>query len=311
MPIPRLLVLFGPTASGKSALALAAARAFAGVVINADSMQIYRELPILSAAPTVAEQAAVPHRLYGVLSAAELCSAARWRTLALAEIEAAWAAGRLPIVVGGTGLYLNALLKGLSPIPDIPESVRADSRALLAQLGAPGLHARLAEADPVTAVRLNPGDSQRLARAWEVFAATGRSLTDWQAEPLQGALPAPALLIALEPERETLYRTIDQRFAAMIQAGALDEVRAVSGFDPALPALKALGIPDLRRHLSGEVSLEAAVTAAQAATRHYAKRQVTWARHQLPGDPFRWAAQFSESLWPKIFPIIRQFLLTE
>lgn len=306
----RLLVLYGPTASGKSALALGAARAFDGVIINADSMQIYREVPILSAAPTAAEQAAVPHRLYGVLSAAELCTAARWRTLAVAEIEAAWAAGRVPIVVGGTGLYLNALLKGLSPIPDIPDAVRAETRALLAQIGAPALHDRLADRDPVMGARLNPGDAQRLARAWEVLAATGRSLADWQAEPLSGALIVPTLLMVLAPERETLYRAIDRRFLAMIAAGALDEVRALDGLDPSLPALKALGIPELRRHLANELSLDAAITAAQAATRHYAKRQVTWLRHQLPGEPLRWAEQYSESFWPKIFPILRQFLLT-
>lgn len=308
--MPPLIAIHGPTASGKSALALTVAQAFDGVVINADAMQVYRELPILSAAPTLSEQASAPHRLYGVLSAAEPCSAARWRALAVPEIEAAWAAQRVPIIVGGTGLYINALLKGLSPIPEIAEAVRAEARALLARLGAPGLHAQLAERDPVMAERLKPGDSQRLARAWEVLTGTGRSLADWQAEPLQGGLAAPTLMIVLEPERKALHQAINQRFLDMIAAGALDEVRAVAGFDPALPALKALGIPELRRHLCGDLSLAAAITAAQTATRQYAKRQATWARHQVPGEVLRLPTQFSESFWPKIFPIIRQFLLT-
>lgn len=306
----RLLAIFGPTASGKSALALAAAQAFAGTVINADSMQVYRELPILSAAPTAADQAAAPHRLYGVLSAAEPCSAGRWRALAIPEIQAAWAAGRVPIVVGGTGLYLNALLRGLSPMPDIPDDVRQAARVLLGEIGAAALHARLAERDPRTAARLAPSDSQRLVRAWEVLAATGRPLADWQAEPLTGALAAPALLITLEPERDSLYRGIDRRFLAMLEAGALAEVREILGLSPDLPALRALGIPELRAHLEGSQSLSLATAAAQAATRQYAKRQLTWARHQLPGCPLRLGEQFSESLEARIFPIIRRFLLT-
>lgn len=306
----RLLALFGPTASGKSALAVAAAQAFGGVVINADSMQIYRELPILSAAPTAGDRAKVPHRLYGVLSAAEPCSAGRWRALALSEIEAAWTAGRLPIVVGGTGLYLNALLRGLSPLPDIPDDIRQAARDLLAEIGPAALHGRLAERDPDTAARLVPSDPQRVVRAWEVLMATGRPLSAWQTEPPTGALAAPALLITLEPAREILYPAIDRRFLAMLEAGALEEVRALKDMTPSLPALRALGIPELRAYLEGSLALPRAIAAAQAATRHYAKRQFTWARHQLPGDSLRLAEQFSESLCPRIFPIIRRFLLT-
>lgn len=307
---PRLLVVAGPTASGKSGLALAAAEAFDGVVINADSMQIYRELPILSAAPSADDMVRAPHRLYGVLSAAEICSAGRWREMALAEVAAAWAVAKLPIITGGTGLYINALLDGLSPIPDVPAEIRAGTRAHFAKLGNTAFHAALAARDPVMAARLDAGNSQRLMRAWEVLEATGRSLAEWQALPLQGGLNAPYLPIVLEPERDILYDAIDQRFRQMLAAGALAEVAALAAVDEALPAMKALGIPELRRHLAGTSALEQATVAAQRATRRYAKRQVTWFRHQMSGTPLRLREKFSESLWPKIFPIIRQFLLT-
>lgn len=308
----RLIVVAGPTASGKSALGLAIAEAVGGVIINADSMQVYRELPILSAAPSAEEQARVPHRLYGVLSAAEVCSAARWRDMAVPEITAAGRSGRVPIVVGGTGLYINALLKGLSPIPDVPESVRMAARALLAEIGNTAFHARLAARDPVMAARLDPGNSQRLVRAWEVIEATGRSLAEWQAAAPVGALDAPSLVIVLEPAREALYDSIDRRFRVMVEQGALAEIAALmsAGLDPALPAMKALGIPELRRHLQGDIDLEQAVAMAQQASRQYAKRQITWFRHQLAGPALRLGAQFSESLIGKILPIIRRFLLT-
>lgn len=308
----RLLIVAGPTASGKSALALRLAEEFGGVVINADSMQVYREMRVLSARPSPEDEARAPHRLYGVLPAAEVCSAARWRDLAKAEIEAAWAAGRLPIVAGGTGLYINALTQGISPIPEVPEAARQAARALFADLGNAAFHARLAERDPVMAARLDPGNSQRLVRAWEVLEATGRSLADWQALPPDGALRAPSLTVLLLPPRDWLYRRIDARFAEMISAGGLDEVAALDhmGLAPDLPAMKALGIPELRRHLRGEVGLDAAVAAAQQATRNYAKRQVTWFRHRSDVSALRLGEQLSESLLGRIFPIIRQFLLT-
>ncbi|CAA7626918.1 tRNA (adenosine(37)-N6)-dimethylallyltransferase MiaA [Magnetospirillum sp. UT-4] len=306
------IVIAGPTASGKSGLALAIAREFGGVVINADSMQVYSVLRVLTARPSPEDEAAAPHRLYGVLHPSELCSAARWRDLAAAEMAAAWAAGLVPVVVGGTGLYLRTLMAGISPVPEIPDAIRAESRARLAKLGNAAFHAELAARDPVMAARLDPGNSQRLARAWEVLAATGRSLAEWQAEPPEGAVAARWCRLALLPGREALYAACDGRFRRMVETGALDEVRDLMalGLDPALPAGKALGVPELAAFLAGETPLEEAVAGATRATRNYAKRQLTWFRHQFPAD-MGVAEQFSESLAEKIFPFIRQFLLTE
>ncbi|OAN49795.1 tRNA (adenosine(37)-N6)-dimethylallyltransferase MiaA [Paramagnetospirillum marisnigri] len=310
-PPPPAIVVAGPTASGKSGLALRLAREFDGVVINADSMQVYAGLPILTAQPPAADHAVVPHRLYGVLPPSEACSAARWRDLAAEEMNVAWEAGKLPIVVGGTGLYLRSLMQGLSPIPDIPDEVRDATRARMAEVGAPAFHAELAARDPVMAERLRPSDSQRLVRAAEVLAATGRSLAQWQAEPLSGGVTARWFTIALLPEREPLYAACDRRFRAMVAQGALDEARAMAdlGLDPALPAMKALGLRELMAHLAGEMELDAAIAAACQATRNYAKRQVTWFRHQLMASETV-SEQLSESLIATIFLKIRQTHLT-
>ncbi|MFO1059896.1 MAG: tRNA (adenosine(37)-N6)-dimethylallyltransferase MiaA [Dongiaceae bacterium] len=311
-----VLVIAGPTAGGKSALALAAAEAFGGTVINADSLQVYRELAILTARPDAAAEARLPHRLYGVLPAAERCSAGRWAGLAAAAIAAATAAGRLPILVGGTGLYLRALLDGLAPIPAVPEAALAEAAARLAALGRAAFHAELARRDPATAARLRPGDPQRLARAWAVLAATGRPLSQWQAEPARPVLPLDPLLLRLEPDRARLYRACDARFLAMLEAGALDEARALRALDldPGLPAMKAVGVRQLLDHLAGRTSLAAAVAAAQQATRNYAKRQLTWFRHQLPGaerlEPYWEDAKFSERFLAEVFSKIRHFQLT-
>ena len=307
-----LLVIAGPTASGKSRLARAAAEAMDGVVINADSMQVYRELEILSARPGPEDMARAPHRLYGVLPAAEPCSAARWRDMATREIAAARKAGRLPILVGGTGLYLKALLEGLVPLPEIPPSVRARARTLHARLGGAAFHAELGRRDPEIAARLDPGDSQRLIRAFEVIEATGRSLAEWQREAGAGpALDLDYAAVVLRPPRAALYAACDQRFLAMVERGALAEVKALYELelDPELPAMKAVGVAELGRHLSGELTLDQAVALAQRSTRHYAKRQLTWFRHQLPGAEI-FKAQYSECLRPKIFSFIRLFLLT-
>jgi tRNA dimethylallyltransferase len=306
----RVLIITGPTASGKSRLAVDAAAAFDGVVINADSMQVYRELPVLTAQPGADDMARASHRLYGVLSVDERFSVAAWRQMALAEIEAAVNDGRLPILCGGSGLYLKAVTEGLADIPAIPEAVRRAARDLHDRLGGAAFHARLAERDPATAARLAPGDRQRLCRAWEVVEATGRPLADW----LAAAAPADGLAlgtILLAPPRAGLYAACDTRFDAMLAAGALAEVAALDQRSPApeLPAFKALGVADLRRHLAGEVELEAAVAAAKRATRNYAKRQMTWFRHQLAADLVL-DEQYSESLRPKIFSFIREFLLT-
>ncbi|MCC7426150.1 MAG: tRNA (adenosine(37)-N6)-dimethylallyltransferase MiaA [Alphaproteobacteria bacterium] len=280
---PDALIVFGPTASGKSALGLWLAERLAGTIINADSMQLYRELRIITARPTAAEEARVPHRLYGVRPAAEPASAGWWREAALAEMAAVRAAGRLPILLGGTGMYLAALTEGLSAIPPVPSAVRDAIAARARDQGAAALHAVLAARDPVMAARLRPGDGQRIIRALSVLEATGRSLADWQA---RAGAPAPWRFsaILLDPPREPLRAAIDARFRAQIAAGALDEVRAFAalGLDPGLPAMKAHGVPELIRHLKGEITLDDAVQQASANVRQYAKRQRSWMRHRPP-----------------------------
>ncbi|MCH7554989.1 MAG: tRNA (adenosine(37)-N6)-dimethylallyltransferase MiaA [Proteobacteria bacterium] len=308
-----VVVVAGPTASGKSALALTLAEAFDGIVINADSMQVYDALRILTSRPSAADEARSPHRLYGVLPAAETCSAARWRALAVDEITAAHDAGRLPIVTGGTGLYIRALIEGLAPIPEIDEAIRQRARALHATLGGPVFHDRLAALDGEMAARLAPGDSQRMIRAFEVIEATGRSLAEWQRLPAAGGgLAQPALSLVLSPPREALYAACDGRFAAMIEAGALDEVRALDslGLDSAAPVMKALGVRPLRRHLTGESSLGQAIAAAQQATRNYAKRQVTWFRHQI-ARAVVYDRRYSPEMARDVIAVTRRFLLTE
>lgn len=311
---PPILVVAGPTASGKSALALTLAEAFDGTIINADSMQVYRDLAVLTARPTAAEEVRVPHRLYGMIDAAERCSAGRWRRLALVEIAAARAAGRLPILVGGTGLYLQALLQGLAEIPPVPAAVREAARALHAALGGDEFRRRLAAYDPESAQRLAPGDTQRLIRAYEVALATGRALSEWQREPAAAAGDAAA--VVLLPPRPALYAACDGRLTAMLAQGAAAEVRALLARDlaPDLPAMKAVGVREIGAWLASACSREAALSAAQQATRRYAKRQVTWLRHRLPEgkgvSKFTVTEQFSERLLPEIFSFIRQHILT-
>ncbi|HVO15297.1 MAG TPA: tRNA (adenosine(37)-N6)-dimethylallyltransferase MiaA [Alphaproteobacteria bacterium] len=282
-PSGPVLVIAGPTASGKSALALALAEAVGGVIVNADSMQVYRELCVLTARPDAAALARVPHRLYGVLSAAEACSAGRWRALALGEIAAAHGTGALPVLVGGTGLYLKALMTGLAELPEIPATVREAAGARHDALGGAAFHAELAVRDPAMAARLRPSDRQRLIRAWEVIEATGRSLADWQAGTA-GAGDMTILPVLVLPPRAALYTACDARVEAMVAGGALDEVRALLalGLDPALPAMKAIGVRELGAVLAGSATLAEAAGRMQRATRNYAKRQLTWLRHQMP-----------------------------
>lgn len=303
-----VVVIGGPTASGKSALALALAQKLSGIVVNADAMQVYRELRVLTARPTAAEMELVPHRVYGVLPAAERCTVARWRTLALAAIAEARQDGRLPIVVGGTGLYLKALMQGLAEVPEIPSDVRAAAKARQATLGSPGLHAELERLDPAMAARLKPGDTQRLIRAWEVVTATGQSLAAFQQ-----AAPAPPGLwfvpLRLLPPREALYAACDARCRRMLDEGAWDEVAALRALalDPDVPAMKAVGVRELARSLAGELGRDETLAVFQQATRNYAKRQLTWFRHQMP-QAQTWAAQFSESLIKEIFSFIRKLI---
>jgi tRNA dimethylallyltransferase len=303
-------MIAGPTASGKSALALELAHAFDGTVINADSLQTCRDLRILTARPDGAALSRAPHRLYGYLDAAERGSVALWRDLALDAIAEAVRSGRLPIVVGGTGLYLRALQGGLAPVPPIPEEIRAEALALHRVLGGAGFRQRLATLDPSGAERLSVGDRQRLARAYEVVRATGRPLRSWQERPCPPP-PYRFATILLAPPRDRLYAACDSRFSAMIAAGGLDEAAALAarGLDPALPAMKAVGMPELLRHLRGEMPLGEAVAAAQRATRRYAKRQTTWFRHQCRPDMI-FSEQFSERLLRCSRQFIDELLLT-
>ncbi len=311
MTVP-VVVVAGPTASGKSALALALAQRFDGVVVNADSMQLYRELEILTDRPGPAALARAPHALYGVVGAAETCSAGRWRTLAHGEIERARRERRVPIVTGGTGLYLRALTVGLAAIPDVPPAVRNSARERIAALGGAAFHAELARRDPVMAARLTATDSQRLTRAWEVLEATGQSLAEWQDGPDEGP-PADwrFYTIRLAPPREAVYAACDARFDRMVERGAVAEARALAtlGLDPGLPAMKAVGVPPLIRFVEGEISFEEARRRVQRDTRRFARRQTTWFGNQM-APTLTLSAQYSESLNSKIFSLISNFLLT-
>ncbi len=306
-----MLIVTGPTASGKSALAVELAAHVAGTVVNADSLQCYRDLAILTARPDPGACARAPHRLYGFLDAAERGSAGGWRERALAELAAATEAGRLPIVVGGTGLYLRALTCGLAPFPRIPEEARAEAATLHRVLGGAGFRDRLSALDPEAARRLHPGDSQRLMRAYAVVRATGLAIGAWRARA-HPAAPHRFATILLMPPRAQLYEACNARFAAMVERGALAEAAALAGrgLDPGLPAMKAVGLPELMRHLRGEMPLAEAVAAAQRATRRYAKRQMTWFRHQLEPDLIL-GEQFSESLLRRSRQFIDEFLLTD
>jgi len=287
------LIVAGPTASGKSSLAATLAERLHGTIINADAMQLYRELRILTARPTEEEEARLPHRLYGVRPAVEPASAAWWREAALAAMAGAGDAGRLPILCGGSGLYLAALIDGLSAMPAIAPAARAEARALLTALGPASLHGRLAEVDPVTAARLRPTDSQRLARAYEVWLSTGRGLASWQAawqaDGQDAAHPWYFTAILLDPPRAALREAIARRFAGMLAAGALEEVRALLalGLDPSLPVLRAHGVPELSAYLAGTLDLSEAASRAVLVTGQYAKRQSTWFRHHALAGPAR------------------------
>ncbi len=283
------ILIAGPTASGKSALALRLARALGGVVINADSMQVYRDLRVLTARPDREDEAKTPHRLFGHVDGVVNYSAGLWLADASIALNEARREGRLPVFVGGTGLYFKALTQGLSAIPPVPEDVRAKVRARGAGVPAAELHASLMRRDPATAVRLRPSDPQRILRALEVFEATGQSLITFQ-----GARAAPLLdekdvfAIFLATEREALKARIDARFDAMLEAGALQEAARLGErrLDPELPVMRAHGVPHLIAHLNSEISLAEATTLAKRDTARYAKRQLTFARHQL--ESFRW-----------------------
>jgi tRNA dimethylallyltransferase len=283
----KTVLIAGPTGSGKSGLALALAQRCRGVVINADSMQVYRELRILTARPTVADEARVPHMLYGFVAGSDAYSAGRYLSDAAKAIGAAHSSGRPAILVGGTGLYFRALLHGLSPIPPVPQAIRAHWRAEAARLGAAKLHAELARRDPEMAAKLKATDPQRVIRALEVFEATEKSLLRWQREPGVPVLnEEETIRLVLVLERDEIYRRCNVRFEVMMQQGALDEVGALArlALDPELSVMRALGVRPLMALLAGRVERERAVEAAKAETRGYARRQLTW----MKGNMMSW-----------------------
>jgi tRNA dimethylallyltransferase len=292
------VLIAGPTASGKSALALELAQATGGIIINTDSMQVYRDLRVITARPTLEEEARAPHRLYGHVDAAVNFSAGAWVADAATVLADARGQNRLPIFVGGSGLYFKALTRGLSAVPPIAPEIRESVRARLERDGVEALHAALAQRDPAGAERLKPRDRTRIARALEVVEATGRSLTDWHRDGLPPLLPPGTFsALFLAPDRDALYARIDGRFDAMLAAGALAEVARLAArrLDPLLPAMKAHGVPALLRHLQGEITREEAAAIGRADTRHYAKRQFTWFRHQLP--EFEWLKPEEARAW--------------
>ena len=283
---PKAILIAGPTASGKSAAALLLAERLRGTVINADSMQVYRELRILTARPAAADLARSPHRLYGTIPAAEACSVGRWLEAAAGAIGEAEGEGRVPVLTGGTGLYFKALVEGLAPVPDIPPEIRKYWRDLAATMGAENLHRELAVRDPAMAARLNPTDKQRLVRALEVIDATSVSLAEWQGAGAAPVLsPESVLRLVIAPEREALYAAIDARFDGMIESGAIEEVRTLLalGLDPGLPAMRAHGVREFANYLSGQTGRAEAIAKAKTETRRYAKRQMTWLRRFM-GD---------------------------
>ncbi len=302
----RALFIAGPTASGKSAFAMKTAAAYDGIIINADSMQVYRDLSVISACPSAAEQKQVTHRLYGFLDATEICSAAFWAEKAMAEIRSAWATGKLPILVGGTGMYFKVLIDGIAKIPDIPADVRAQVRRECQDLGSEALYTELTVSDPITAARLAPGDSQRVSRAIEVVRSTGIPLSDWQKDtkpgPMQSFDEAGEIgKYVVLPDREELYARCDHRFDQMMEQGAIEEVRALVGRNLRndLPIMRALGVPSLARYLAGETTYDQAADDAKMQTRRFAKRQLTWFRNQFS----HWKmlnAQYSESYFDKL-----------
>ncbi|MGF7149187.1 tRNA dimethylallyltransferase [Sphingomonas zeicaulis] len=287
-----MALIAGPTASGKSALALALAERLPATIVNADSAQVYGDLRVLSARPSIEEEARAPHALFGYIDGAEACSAARWAADARRAIADSTAAGSLPILVGGTGLYLRTLLNGIAPIPDIDPDVRAAVRALPVA----DAHQALSREDPAAAARLAPADTTRVARALEVIRSTGRTIAAWQTD-LSGGIGdrirlTPLLLL---PPRDWLQRRCDERFVTMLETGGIEEAEALAArdLDPALPVMRAIGVPDIIAWRKGDIDRETMIVRAQTATRQYAKRQYTWFSRQPPAGWPRAVAQLN------------------
>ncbi|MCK0068516.1 tRNA (adenosine(37)-N6)-dimethylallyltransferase MiaA [Kordiimonas laminariae] len=282
------LFIAGPTASGKSALSLKFAKDLNGVIINADSMQVYKDLRVITACPSEEDELQASHRLYRFMDGSEVCSAAYWSELAMTEIEKAWDEGKYPIVIGGTGMYFKFLLEGVAKIPDIPDDIRNAVREEAGEHGSEKLHDELKGYDPVIAERLFPGDRQRVCRAVEVYRATGKPLSEWQKNNEPGPMTAHdkagcAHKFILKPPRDVLYDRCNRRFDMMLGEGALEEVEALMerNLDTSLPIMRALGVPSLIKLIRGEVSEEEAIEDAKMQTRRFAKRQLTWFRNQF------------------------------
>lgn len=283
----KIIIIAGPTASGKSQLAIDVARAGNGAVINADSMQVYQDTPILSAVPNAEDKKAVEHRLYEIFPSSQNGTVVDWLNLAVAEISSLWAQGKLPVVVGGTGLYIDNLINGTTPIPEADWEVRLEVMGLLEQIGIQALHSKLREVDPKSAERLSPNDTTRVRRAYEVFVQTGITLSEWHEKPMIKKLPeASFVVVKIHPPKEELDERCFLRFEKMIAVGALEEVKKLKALklDKNLPAMKALGVPELMDYLNGQVSLEEAIKSAKLHTRQYAKRQRTWFGNKLQAD---------------------------
>jgi len=308
---PFAVLIAGPTASGKSGVGLRLAAELDGEIVNADSMQVYKDLRTVTARPSETDEANCPHHLYGHVPGNEVFSTGRWLAEVVPVIEDIRARGRVPIVLGGTGLYFRALTDGFVEVPGIPGDVRAETRAEVEAIGASAAHQLLAEVDARWAAKVHENDPQRIARGLEVYRATGRALTDWHDEPVQPALAMPFLKIVLEPDRAWLYDRIDRRFAKMVEQGAVQEVAKLLslGLEPTLPIMKALGVPELGSHLRGDMGLEEAIALAGTRSRQYAKRQSTWFKQQM----IAWNHLFEqdlESQIDKIFSFIDDFGLT-
>ena len=305
----KTIVICGPTGSGKSALAVTLAQQFDGIIVNADSMQVYRELEILSSRPNEKDMRSAPHRLYGVMSMHQVCAVAVWRSMALGIIDTCQKAGKLPILCGGTGMYVRFLLDELSRIPDIPVAIRSVTRKTLEEVGNKEFKRLLVERDPISGRRIATGDSQRLARAWEVLEATGFSITYWHKKKRKTNSENGFYSVLLMPERRKLYSNCDTRFLEFIDKGAIDEAKRIQELDllPGLPAFKALGLSELIQYLDGEIGLSSAIELAQRATRRYAKRQVTWFRNQLHED-YLMETQDNDEVKTKLIADITRFL---
>ncbi|CAN0497408.1 unnamed protein product, partial [Laminaria digitata] len=308
-----VIVIGGPTASGKSETALALAGHFGGEIVNADSMQVYADLPIVTAQPSRADLARAPHHLYGVLGTCDRCSAGQWRDLALDAIRDIHRRGALPIVVGGTGLYLRALMTGLHDMPSVPAGIRDRLNRRLKGEGAQALHTVLAAGDPDTAASLNPADGQRIVRALEVLEYTGRGLRSWQNGQREDA-PADLsfLTLSLLPPRDYLYDLANGRFDRMLDQGAVEEVESLLSRTPAedFPLLKAIGVLPIRAYLRQEIDMDRLKELVKRDTRRYAKRQMTWFRHQfIPQISIQ--TKQSEINWDKTFSEIRNYVLTD